>query len=541
MGYEDLIAEVSSRYDIDPELAERLVDVESGGNPDALGASGEVGLTQILPSTAADMAAGRSYSLSDPATNLDLGLGYYAKMRDEFKDPTLALYGYNAGPGRLREAQQKAKDLGLDPQDPASVVGFLPTSTAEYAKKVSGDVSPSSSTLPLALPTLDTSTGGAGHEISSKTSSRENYLRRLTDNLDDARRDYAEAMAKANQEDSPDINQAIAAIFTAAIPTLVGAAMGGRRGALVGLEAGAAGGSILAKDMAIQGERKRERARAEALMAKEDLKTTQNQYSQLLRDEFISSDKDARAGAHNKAIIEAGKQPQQMDTALVKEVTGLASMSVLGDRVLSGIEGKMKQHPELKAQNLNPDGSIKWEGLKETLSQSAADALFGAGTPRGDVINDLRSFAKIYNHALSGAAATDTEFERAYAMLTGEGLLPQDIPTIIATMRKASENLKLAATLKHQLYSTLGTQSATPEQFQSVLDKFFTQSNIDPDRGSVISRIALNFSEGAPGSSNSSLPPPTKIDVSSAIKDGQVDVAALVAQRLKERGLKVKE
>lgn len=65
-------------HGIDPALMACIVEAESGGDANAVGAAGEVGLTQLLPETAALIAehAGVSeYNLFAPAHNLWLA-GY---------------------------------------------------------------------------------------------------------------------------------------------------------------------------------------------------------------------------------------------------------------------------------------------------------------------------------------------------------------------------------------------------------------------------------------------------------------------------------
>ena len=63
-------------HGVDPALLACIVEAESGGDPNAVGAAGEVGLAQLMPSTAAFIAehAGLGeYDLRNPAHNLWLG------------------------------------------------------------------------------------------------------------------------------------------------------------------------------------------------------------------------------------------------------------------------------------------------------------------------------------------------------------------------------------------------------------------------------------------------------------------------------------
>lgn len=95
---------------LDPELAFRLVAVESGFRVDAVSSAGALGLTQILPSTAAELdpTATPDRLLRDPELNLRLGFRYLRRLLVAYDgDLRLALHAYNRGPGtvaRLRAA-----------------------------------------------------------------------------------------------------------------------------------------------------------------------------------------------------------------------------------------------------------------------------------------------------------------------------------------------------------------------------------------------------------------------------------------------------
>jgi len=74
-----LLTAEAVRRGIPPALADAVATVESAYNAAARGASGEIGLMQVLPSTA-DMLGfrGNLAQLADPATNIHLGVGYLA-------------------------------------------------------------------------------------------------------------------------------------------------------------------------------------------------------------------------------------------------------------------------------------------------------------------------------------------------------------------------------------------------------------------------------------------------------------------------------
>jgi soluble lytic murein transglycosylase-like protein len=85
---------------VDPELAFRLVRVESGFNPRARNHSGAAGLMQLMPSTFRrySRSARGETSLMDPETNLRVGMRYMRMLLDMFDgDVHLAVTAYNRG------------------------------------------------------------------------------------------------------------------------------------------------------------------------------------------------------------------------------------------------------------------------------------------------------------------------------------------------------------------------------------------------------------------------------------------------------------
>lgn len=98
--FSDMINASAQKYGIDPALLKGLIRQESGFNPNARSPAGAVGLTQLMPGTAA--ALGVSNPL-DPAQSIDGGAKYLAQQLKAFGgDPRKALAAYNAGPGAVQ-------------------------------------------------------------------------------------------------------------------------------------------------------------------------------------------------------------------------------------------------------------------------------------------------------------------------------------------------------------------------------------------------------------------------------------------------------
>jgi soluble lytic murein transglycosylase-like protein len=98
---------------LDPELAFRLVRVESAFREDAVSPVGALGLTQLMPATAADLDPGISRErILERDTNLRLGFRYLRILLRVYRgDITEALHAYNRGMGTV----ERIRAAGGDP------------------------------------------------------------------------------------------------------------------------------------------------------------------------------------------------------------------------------------------------------------------------------------------------------------------------------------------------------------------------------------------------------------------------------------------
>lgn len=112
---------------LDPELAFRLIRVESVFRVRARGPAGALGLTQLMPSTARslDRSLRTEAQIMEPSTNLRLGFRYLCRMIQKYDgDVRLGLLAYNRG----ETAVNRALRAGRDPEN-------------GYSRKVLGGVS----------------------------------------------------------------------------------------------------------------------------------------------------------------------------------------------------------------------------------------------------------------------------------------------------------------------------------------------------------------------------------------------------------------
>lgn len=90
---------IGAEYGISPELLMAIIERESGGNPDAVGAAGEIGLMQIYPKFHVDRVDKLGVtSLYSPKGNIKVGADYLAELFREHKDVGTVLMVYNGVP-----------------------------------------------------------------------------------------------------------------------------------------------------------------------------------------------------------------------------------------------------------------------------------------------------------------------------------------------------------------------------------------------------------------------------------------------------------
>jgi len=107
-SHDEAILAAAAKYDVDPALVKAVVWQESRFDADATGRSGEIGLMQIMKSTASDWAGAERLGsfqhsrLYDPAENTRCGAWYLHRLLRRYRDTdnplVYALAAYNAGP-----------------------------------------------------------------------------------------------------------------------------------------------------------------------------------------------------------------------------------------------------------------------------------------------------------------------------------------------------------------------------------------------------------------------------------------------------------
>jgi soluble lytic murein transglycosylase-like protein len=108
----DLANQAAAAAGVDQSVFYDLVTAESAWNPNAVSSAGAIGLTQLMPATAAQLGVSNPY---DPWQNLVGGATYLASLLNQFGgDYWKALAAYNAGPGNVSKAVAAAGGAGAD-------------------------------------------------------------------------------------------------------------------------------------------------------------------------------------------------------------------------------------------------------------------------------------------------------------------------------------------------------------------------------------------------------------------------------------------
>ncbi len=139
IDYYPIIKKYSDAHGLDPWLMTALVAQESTFTADVRSSANAVGLMQLIPSTARRYASklGIRYSsriLTQPETNVRLGMRYFKDLVERFGGAHYALASYNAGEHRI--ARWIAERPGFDQDEFIDDIPF--PETQNYVKRILG-------------------------------------------------------------------------------------------------------------------------------------------------------------------------------------------------------------------------------------------------------------------------------------------------------------------------------------------------------------------------------------------------------------------
>ncbi len=119
LSYEKQIADSAARHRVNPYLVAAVINAESGWGSDQVSGAGAIGLMQVMPETAHDLAAAKRVDrkrfspdkLQDPATNIEYGTAYIRYLVDRYHEIEMALAAYNAGLTRVDAWAKKGGNI----------------------------------------------------------------------------------------------------------------------------------------------------------------------------------------------------------------------------------------------------------------------------------------------------------------------------------------------------------------------------------------------------------------------------------------------
>ena len=125
LRYYPVIKQYSQQCNVDPLFITSIIKVESNFNPDARSKKGAIGLMQIMPPTAKEIAGKyfgvtdfNEQQLYDADFNIKIGVYYVKILSDMFNNNTnLVLASYNAGLGNVQKWQQENPIIEYDSEE----------------------------------------------------------------------------------------------------------------------------------------------------------------------------------------------------------------------------------------------------------------------------------------------------------------------------------------------------------------------------------------------------------------------------------------
>lgn len=108
LPHREVVDEICARYDINKNLLYAIIRTESGFSEQAVSNRGAMGLMQIMPFVAHDLAASVPMTLTDellktPRVSIELGARLIASLKRQFGEPHLMVAAYNAGSHQVQK------------------------------------------------------------------------------------------------------------------------------------------------------------------------------------------------------------------------------------------------------------------------------------------------------------------------------------------------------------------------------------------------------------------------------------------------------
>lgn len=119
LQHQEAILASATRHQVNPYLVAAVIEAESDWQPNAESSVGAVGLMQLMPATASELARRGTVDsdrfdpddLSDPAVNIEYGTAYLRYLIERYHEVEAALAAYNAGLANADEWVAQGGDI----------------------------------------------------------------------------------------------------------------------------------------------------------------------------------------------------------------------------------------------------------------------------------------------------------------------------------------------------------------------------------------------------------------------------------------------
>ena len=138
--YSEYVSKYSEQYEVDENLIYALIKAESNFEADAVSNKNAMGLMQLMPATAEEIAEKieveiTENNLLDPDVNINLGTKYISILLEKYECVEVALAAYNAGIGNV----DKWIDNGTIKADGSNIENIPFKETNTYVRKIMRD------------------------------------------------------------------------------------------------------------------------------------------------------------------------------------------------------------------------------------------------------------------------------------------------------------------------------------------------------------------------------------------------------------------
>ena len=138
--YSEYVTKYSQEYNVDENLIYALIKAESNFQAEAVSNKNALGLMQLMPTTAEEIANKNGIELTEknilePDININIGTKYISTLLEKYECVEVALAAYNAGIGNVN----KWIESGIIKSDGSDIENIPFKETNTYVRKIMRD------------------------------------------------------------------------------------------------------------------------------------------------------------------------------------------------------------------------------------------------------------------------------------------------------------------------------------------------------------------------------------------------------------------